>query len=136
MKLRNCSECGRLMPMGLRDICTACAEKKEKEYLKVREFIKDNPKVAIEVVAEATGVSEAQVRQFLREGLIEAADLEGSPLTCQRCGKPILRGAYCAICQQEIGAGKPEPKVSEKADDDKAEKRVSLILEFQKRTKK
>ena len=123
------------MPMGLRDICSACAEKKEKDYLKVREFVKDNPKVAIEVVSEATGVSEAQVRQFLREGLIEAADLEGSPITCQRCGKPILRGVYCPICQLEFGSGKAEPKVDTEEDDSKANRRRSLILEFTKNNK-
>jgi hypothetical protein len=124
------------MPMGLRNICASCAEKKEGDYLKVREFVKDHPKVSIEVVAEATGVPETKVRQFLREGLIEAADLEGSPLTCQRCGKPIMRGAYCAICQLEFASGKAETKDYYKEDKSKGNSRVSLVHDLKKGTKK
>jgi len=122
--------------MGLRDICSTCAEEKEKEYLRVREFVKDHPKVSIEVVAEATGVTEAHVRQFLREGLIEAADLDGSPITCQRCSKPISRGVYCPICQLEFGSGKTEARTDYKGDNSKGNRRVSLILESRKGSKK
>ncbi len=128
MQLKNCASCGKIMQGGLRKICPECAEKREKSFLAVRDFIKDNPKVSIEVVVEATGVPEQEVRQLLREGLIEAADLDGAPLTCQRCGKQISRGLYCAICQQQFTSSDGEAKGK---DQDK-ENKHSLILEYKK----
>ena len=122
------------MRTGLRNICPECAENKEKNFLKVRDFIKDNPKVSIEVVIEATGVSEIELRQFLREGLIEVANFDGTPLTCQRCGKPISRGLYCAICHQDFGSGDTEGKGEKKKKTGSKDKRgSSLVLQFRKR---
>lgn len=133
MELVNCTICGRAMQRGLRNICQACAEKKEKDFLKVRDFIKDNPKVAIEVVVEATGVPETEVRQFIREGLIESTAVEGTSITCNRCGRPIANGVYCALCKQEFGShedGTAEDKGKARG---KKPPRHSLTLEYKRR---
>ena len=72
------------------------------EFKKVRDFVKEHPRVAIEVVIEATGVSEDRVREFLRQGRLDVADFTGPTLQCQRCGKPIDTGTYCLLCRQDI----------------------------------
>ena len=115
---KNCKKCGKMAGHLTRGMCPECYEQREVDYLAVRDFIKENPKVAIQVVVEATGVEERMVREFVREGLIESADLDGFPLECARCRKPISRGAYCPICQQDISSGikveKPDTKAKKK----------------------
>ena len=105
MHLRNCRICGQVFQSRRSDICPDCDAKTLDEFKKVREFIKDNPRTSIAVVAEATGVSENQIREYLRAGKIDAADLSGPVLECTRCGKPIYRGQYCVLCQTEISGG-------------------------------
>ncbi len=119
-----------------RGLCPTCYEEREGEYLKVRDFIKDNPKVAIQVVVEATGVEERRVREFVRDGSIEAADLDGFPLECIKCGKPISRGAYCPICQQSISSDIKSSRSPEQAGtsaDDAERKKRSMVLHYRKK---
>jgi flagellar operon protein (TIGR03826 family) len=130
MKLKNCAECGRVMQAGLRDICPECHKKKEDVFLIVRDYIKDHPKVAIEIVAEATGVSETSIRQFIRDGRLETADLDGFQLTCQRCGKPILHGLYCVLCHQEFSR---QNQLHNQDHASKKDKKKSFILDYKKR---
>jgi len=100
--LRNCDRCGKAYNSANPRLCPECADAEEEEFKGVRKFIKDNPKVSLEVVAEATGVAEDRIRDYLREGRIESADLNGPVLECRRCGKPIYRGEYCVLCQSEL----------------------------------
>lgn len=105
MDLRNCIICGQAFPSRRSDICPDCDAQEENEYKKVRDFIKDNPKTAIAVVAEATEVEEDRIREYLRAGRLDTADLSGPVLECTKCGKPIYRGQYCVLCQTEIASG-------------------------------
>ena len=119
-----------------RGLCQTCYEEREQEYLKVRDFIKDNPKVAIQVVVEATGVEERKVRDFVREGLLEAADLDGFPLECAKCGKPISRGAYCPLCQQSFSSEIKSSRNSEQGEtygDDSERRNRSAVLRYRKK---
>jgi len=102
MKLKNCERCGKIFKSAHPTLCPDCVAEDEEDFTKVRNFIKANPKVAIEVVVEATGVEEERIRDFIRYGQIESADLKGPALECKRCGKPIYMGNYCVICRGEI----------------------------------
>jgi len=102
MGIKNCSQCGKVFHGSNSNLCPECAEKDEENFLKVRNFIKDNPKVSVEVVVEATGVSEERIRDYLQRGRLDIANLSGPALECQRCGKPIYNGKYCVVCQAEI----------------------------------
>ena len=135
MKLRNCKECGKVMTYGgMRKLCQDCTDKREKQYLEVRNFVKSNPNVAIEVVSEATGVEERRIREFIREGLIEPTALDGFPVDCQRCGKPIAKGTYCPICQQDLASNLSRERPGKTPTDKKgSEKRKSLTLHLRKK---
>ena len=102
MSIRNCSRCGKVYNSAHQSLCPECVEADEVEFQAVREFIKDNPKVSLDVVSEATGVSEDRLLEYLRDGRLESAELSGPVLECKRCGKPIQRGEYCVLCQSEI----------------------------------
>jgi hypothetical protein len=74
----------------------------EENYRLVRDFVKENPNVSVEVAVAATGVSEEQVREYLRQGRLDAAEFSGEILNCSRCGKPIQTGLYCVLCLNEL----------------------------------
>ena len=102
MIMRNCQNCGKVYNSSHRTLCPECVEQDETDFEKVRNFIKDNPKVSIAVVSEATEVEEDKIEQYLRDGKLETADLSGPMLQCDKCGKPIHAGKYCVVCQGEL----------------------------------
>lgn len=123
--LKNCRRCGKAYNSPNPNLCPECADAEEEEFKGVRKFIKDNPKVSLEVVAEATGIPEDRIRDYLREGRLESADLNGPVLECKRCGKPIYQGEYCVLCQSELqqtfrsGLEDRSAKSSKDKDDDR-----------------
>jgi len=102
MTMRNCQRCGKAYNSTNPTTCPDCVEADLEQFDEVRTFIKDNPKVSFDVVAEATGVSVSQIHDYLRQGRLEAADISGPMIECRRCGKPIFAGQYCVICQTEL----------------------------------
>lgn len=102
MFLKNCDRCGKAYTSSNPSICPDCIDQDEIDFKKVRNFVKENPKLSIEVISEATEVDEGRIRDYLRMGRLELADMTGPALECERCGKPISMGQYCIICQQEI----------------------------------
>ncbi|MCX6645791.1 MAG: MerR family transcriptional regulator [bacterium] len=100
--MRNCERCGKLFSTSNPRFCPDCVTDDQKDFMKVRDFLKENPKISIEVISEATGVDELKIRDYIRQGQLELADISGPVLECSRCGKPIMIGNYCVICQREI----------------------------------
>jgi len=124
MHLKNCTRCGNLYSSSHQTLCPECLEKDEEDFKKVRNFVKDNPKVAIEVVVEATGVPEEQIREYVRNGRLDVAYFAGPVLHCARCGKPISSGDYCVLCQKELSetftSGTSKPSPTEEAEKNKS----------------
>lgn len=102
MPIKNCTRCGKIFSSSHPTLCPQCIETDENNFKKVRSFVKDNPRVSIDVVIEATGVSEDRIREYLRLGLIDSASLSGPVLECKKCGKPIDSGTYCVLCKREL----------------------------------
>lgn len=100
--LRNCSECGRLFAYQQgRSVCSRCLEKEEEEYLVVRRYVRDHPGATVFEVAEETGIEEEKILQFLRDGRLHSKGF-AELLECERCGKRINSGKYCAECLGEL----------------------------------
>lgn len=100
-ELRNCPQCGRLFAYQGRNLCKKCQEEEENEYLIVRRYVRDNPGATIFEVSEATGVEEEKILNFLREGRLQSKGL-AAVLECERCGKKITAGRFCAQCIKEM----------------------------------
>jgi len=125
--MRNCQSCGKAYTSSNPTTCPDCVEEDSEVFNTVRQFIKDNPLVSVDVVEAATGVPAERIREYLRQGRIEAAEMSGPMLECERCGKPIYAGQYCVVCQSEIqktfrSASVPSPK---KRPADAAQKKKS-----------
>jgi predicted amidophosphoribosyltransferase len=103
MVLTNCQICHKAFNCtGGKPICPECRQKEEDDFLKVREYVKDHPKVSIESVAEETRVSTETIRRYLQEGLLEQASLTDKDLKCQLCKQTITSGNYCLSCMDKL----------------------------------
>ena len=107
------------------DLCPDCQKLDEDDFKKVRDFVKENPKVSVEVVVEATGVDEEKVREYVRQGRLDVASFEGKVIECRKCGKPIESGDYCVLCMNSISNTFRNPEGS-KDDKDKKKGRIEI----------
>ena len=106
MDVKNCKKCGRIFNyVGGLPICPQCQEKAEEDFQRVKEYITENPNSNVASTAEACEVEVAQIRQWLREERLTFASAEGSDLTCEKCGKPIMAGRFCDTCKLEVSRG-------------------------------
>ena len=68
MNVRNCRKCGKLFNyISGPSWCPACREQMETKFQEVKEYIRENPGVFVQQVAEACDVEPSQINQWLRE---------------------------------------------------------------------
>ncbi|MDE7224546.1 MAG: flagellar protein [Acetatifactor sp.] len=106
MNVRSCKICKRLFNyLSGPTYCPACRDRMEEKFQEVKTFIRENPGVHIQEVADSCEVETAQIRQWLREERLELT--EGSPLmlSCDSCGAPIRCGRYCEKCKANVSNG-------------------------------
>ena len=118
MDVRNCKSCGNLFNYVGRNICPACARRLEKQFDKVKKYIRENPGATIGEVAEKNEVSINQIRNWIREERLELSRESSIGVECERCGKLIRSGRMCDECKKAAtndlmgitnAARKPEP---------------------------
>lgn len=100
-EIRNCPGCGRLFAYQGRDFCNKCLEKEDSDYALVRKYVRDNPGAGVFEVAEATGIDEEKILQFLKDGRLQSSGYV-EVFYCDRCGKRISEGKYCEQCLNEM----------------------------------
>ena len=67
--LANCTRCGKVFQkIPGRKICPLCQEADEAAFSLVNQYVGDHPGAEVAEVAEKTGVEEALVLRFLRDG--------------------------------------------------------------------
>ncbi len=121
MDVKNCKKCGKIFNyISGPVICPQCVEKSEEDFQKVKEYITSNPGTTVAATADACEVEVAQIKQWLREERLTFSSAEGSDLTCEKCGKPIISGKFCDACRAAVSKGlsdairKPEAPKPEK----------------------
>lgn len=124
MEIRNCKSCGTMFNSVNREkICPSCMRKLEDTFVKVKEYIRENPNATIAEVSEENEVSVNQIRNWIREERLimteASADLG---ITCERCGKLIRSGRFCPECKKKTVKDlsgvhiKPEASMDKSAD--------------------
>ena len=71
-------------------LCPHCREKMEAKFQEVKEYIRANPGVGI------------QIQQWLREERLELTEGSAIYLQCEKCGAPIRSGRFCEKCKYEM----------------------------------
>ena len=107
MELRNCPECGKVFTYIRTNLCPACQQKDEEDFKTVRKFIAQHPGCDLVMVSEGTGVSEAKIIRYLREGRITANNTAGTniKINCEVCGTLISSGRFCKDCSEKLVSG-------------------------------
>ncbi|MGQ9631087.1 MAG: TIGR03826 family flagellar region protein [bacterium] len=142
MNLANCPRCGNIFNRaGGHRYCPACEAEDEKKFQLVRDFLDEHPKANAIEIAEATGVEESKIMEFLREGrLIAVSD---SPLAypCEECGAPITSGRFCSKCADAFkkdisrGLGKAAKQAREEGRKADAKSRMYVVEHLKRRNK-
>ena len=120
MEVQTCTRCRRFFNyIGGERICPACKEEVEKEFQKVKDYIRENKGATVIQVAEECEVSEKQIREWVREERLELTATDGA-FVCEKCGVAITSGRFCAKCKADMvdtlnsaikkDEPKPEPK--------------------------
>lgn len=103
MEVRNCRRCGKMFIYVGRDICPRCREEDERDFDRVREYLRHYPRADIQELHRETGVDKEKILNFLREGRLEI-DRDGisSVSQCRICGRPISQGRICLKCLEKF----------------------------------
>ncbi len=100
--IESCQKCRRFFNyIGGDKLCPACKEEMEKEFQKVKEFIREHKGCNMVEVAELCEVSEKQIKEWIRQERLILTEPMGD-ITCEKCGAPILSGRFCAKCRAEM----------------------------------
>ncbi len=100
-KLRNCSQCGKIFMSNGERLCPNCVQAQQDLELVVVDYVRDHPKCKIPEIMEATQAPEMLIRRLIEEGRFEQVGVNLS-YPCKKCGKPIVAGAYCEECKEEM----------------------------------
>src|SRR5690554_523126 len=102
MDIRNCTRCGKIYNYDGIKICPTCRREDEEDFIKVREYLYENPGANLSEVHEATKVDTNKIIEFLRQGRLEIADESNLILECENCGASIKTGRFCDRCASDL----------------------------------
>ncbi|MBQ9625470.1 MAG: MerR family transcriptional regulator [Clostridia bacterium] len=125
LDVRKCRECGRLFQNNGRDLCMECADKLDKWFVEIRDYIDENPSARIYEIAEALEIPEKTILGFIKEGRIE---LREAVLRCTNCGKPIVRGTLCIDCHDKISGSIGDAVKKRDEAEEKAREAIKLHI--------
>ena len=122
MGLANCKECGKLYVQNPAGLCQECYRIEEENEEIVAKYLRNNRRVSITEVHEATGVPEKTILKMIKKGRI-TGDIQVE-YPCETCGRPILEGRVCAECGRRVlEQVKPDPRLSPKPPEPSPAKR-------------
>lgn len=131
-KVHYCKMCAKLLPPNYADeYCPVCKE--HQLFDAVREYIRSND-VTEQQVAAHFGISQKQVKSWIKDGRIEYKETTDEPkivsLHCEKCGAPLAFGTLCRKCRKlldgekfEYVGGAPEDTKMRFLDNEKEKKR-------------
>lgn len=103
MEVKNCRGCGRLFNyLQGPQLCPGCMADLEDKFQQVKEFLRENPKAPLNVIAEENDVSVKQIKQWVREERLTFTEESQITLECESCGGKVLTGRFCDRCRTSL----------------------------------
>ncbi len=103
MEVKTCKMCKRLFNhLSGPPICPGCKASLDEKFVKVKEYVTENPRANITEVAEANEVPTSQIRRWIREERLSFSEESGVGLDCESCGKIIKSGRLCEECKSKL----------------------------------
>lgn len=103
MEVKICRGCKKMFQYISGPIlCPKCRELEEEMFRKVKLFLQDHPGADFVEINKETGVTIAMIERFLKEGRLEVTADSPMHIKCERCGKTIKTGRYCAACRTKM----------------------------------
>ena len=102
-QFKRCKLCGRIFQGRMSDYCEECLKKMDEKFVKVRDYLYDNPNATVREVMEETGVDEETITLLLQDGRLQMKDTRGM-LHCEKCGRPIQSGRLCESCRKSVSS--------------------------------
>ncbi len=105
MGVVNCRRCNKIFNavMGYETVCPECRKQDNEEFKKVKDFLWDHPGTTIDELSDIFGIDPKHIKAWLRDEKLSLADgVVADILTCEKCGKPILKGRFCEKCKASM----------------------------------
>lgn len=103
MEVKTCKRCRVLFHHVVgAQLCERCKKKDEEDFVKVKEYLYENPGASMTKVCEDLDVTVRQIQQYLREGRLTVSKDSPIGLDCERCGNRIITGRYCDSCRNTM----------------------------------
>lgn len=72
---KRCKECnGTFQYVSSEQLCLSCSQKNDSEFRRIKEFLKDNPKSSVSMVASSLDINVSHIQKFIEEGRLEIVD--------------------------------------------------------------
>lgn len=129
MEVKVCHGCKKIFQYISGPIlCQQCRALEEEMFKKVKLFLQDHPGADFMEISQETGVTIGMIERFLKEGRLEVTEDSPMHIKCERCGKTIKTGRYCAACRTKMNKTIEKMRQSmmpevKKEEDDKARMR-------------
>ncbi|NLI60462.1 MAG: MerR family transcriptional regulator [Clostridiales bacterium] len=101
MDIRNCRRCNKIFQYRGSKYCPSCMLDLDQIFIKVRDYIYENPNATIVDVSQEVGVEEDIILEFLKAGRLELSS-PGLDYLCERCDTPIVTGRFCNNCIKDL----------------------------------
>ncbi len=103
MNVINCRTCGRLFNALSRErVCPDCKRKLEDKFQEVKDYLQEYPNASVDEVARENDVSVKQIKQWVREERLILSEASMDGVLCEKCGRMIRTGRFCARCKEKI----------------------------------
>lgn len=102
--MRACKKCGRFFKyvnIGY-GLCPDCTKIDNAQFEKVKAYMYEHGQANAIEISEATGISERQIMQYLRDGRVEIPSNSPIFIKCEMCHTDIRYGRFCPECALKL----------------------------------
>ena len=106
MEIKNCKRCNRIFNyVAGKMICPKCKEEMEAQFQDVKDYMSEHKEAGINEISENCGVTNNQIRQWIREERLTFGDDSPIGIDCEGCGAIIKSGRFCPNCKTDLTRG-------------------------------